>query len=41
MKKYLKGDGNIVIMEDDTHIEVSRRRRASFLEKLRDLQEGN
>ena len=40
MKKYLKGDGNIVIMEDDTHIEVSRRRRASFLEKLRDLQEG-
>ncbi|MEY4260797.1 MAG: hypothetical protein RL656_1770 [Bacteroidota bacterium] len=38
MKKYLKGDGNIVIMEDDTHIEVSRRRRASFLEKLRDLQ---
>jgi two-component system LytT family response regulator len=41
MKKYLKGDGNIVIMEDDTQIEVSRRRRASFLEKLRDLQEGN
>ena len=41
MKKYLKGEGNIVIMEDDTQIEVSRRRRASFLDKLRELQEGN
>jgi len=41
MRKYLKGDGNMVIMEDDTEIEVSRRRRAPFLEKLRQLQEGN
>ncbi len=39
MKKYLKGDGGYLVMDDDMRIEVSRRRRPAFLTKLRMLQD--
>ncbi len=34
LKKYKKGDGGIVTMEDGTEIEVSRRRKDDFLKVL-------
>jgi len=34
IKKYLKGEGGTVIMGNDKEIEVSRRRKSSFLELL-------
>jgi two-component system LytT family response regulator len=37
MNKFLKGEG-IVIMDDTTRIEVSRRRRPAFMDLLRRLQ---
>lgn len=40
MRKYVRGDGGYVILEDNTEIEVSRRRRAPFIELLRKLQGG-
>jgi two-component system LytT family response regulator len=40
MRKYIRGDGGYVIMEDSTEIEVSRRRRAPFIDLLRRLQGG-
>lgn len=40
MKKFVKGDGGYLIMDDGMKIEVSRRRRPSFMEKMRRLQEG-
>lgn len=40
MRKYIRGDGGYVIMEDNTEIEVSRRRRAPFIDLLRRLQGG-
>lgn len=40
MRKFVKGDGGYLVMDDDMHIEVSRRRRPSFMEKLKELQEG-
>ena len=40
MRKFVKGDGGYLIMDDDIKIEVSRRRRPAFMEKMRRLQEG-
>lgn len=40
MRKYIRGEGGYVIMEDDSQIEVSRRRRAPFIDLLRRLQGG-
>lgn len=40
MRKFVKGDGGYLIMDDDKKIEVSRRRRPAFMEQLRRLQEG-
>ena len=40
MRKFVKGEGGFVIMDDDMEIEVSRRRRPAFMEQLRRLQEG-
>ncbi|MEM9527912.1 MAG: LytTR family DNA-binding domain-containing protein [Bacteroidota bacterium] len=39
MKKFVKGDGGYLIMDDDERIEVSRRRRPAFMTQLRLLQE--
>lgn len=41
MKKFVKGDGGYLVMDDDMRIEVSRRRRAAFMEELRRLQSGS
>lgn len=40
MKKFVKGDGGYLIMDDGMKIEVSRRRRPAFMEQMRRLQEG-
>jgi len=40
MKKFVKGDGGYLIMDDDTQIEVSRRRRPAFIQQLKDMQMG-
>jgi two-component system LytT family response regulator len=40
MRKFVKGDGGYLIMDDNIKIEVSRRRRPAFIEKMRRLQEG-
>lgn len=37
LKKYVKGEGGYVIMEDDSEIEVSRRRKEGFLSTLRNI----
>ena len=34
VKRYQKGDGGLVVMSDDSTVDVSRRRKAVFLEKL-------
>lgn len=34
IKKYTKGRGGIVIMEDDSEIEVSQRKKAEFIERI-------
>jgi two-component system LytT family response regulator len=34
VKKYIKGDGGVVIMTDNTQVEVSRRKKIDFLQKL-------
>ncbi|MEL7163760.1 MAG: LytTR family DNA-binding domain-containing protein, partial [Bacteroidota bacterium] len=34
MKKFVKGDGGYLIMDDDVRIEVSRRRRPAFMTQL-------
>ncbi len=39
MRKFVKGDGGYLIMDDEIRIEVSRRRRAAFMEQMRRLQE--
>lgn len=39
MKKFVKGDGGFLVMEDGKQIDVSRRRRAGFIEHLQRLQE--
>lgn len=37
VKKYIKGEGGTVVMNDDTHIEVARRRKEDFLTELAKL----
>ncbi len=34
VKKYLKGEGGYVVMSDNSQVEVSRRKKNEFLEKL-------
>lgn len=38
MRKFVKGDGGYVVMDDDIRIEVSRRRRPAFMEQMKRLQ---
>lgn len=40
MRKFVKGDGGYLVMDDGMQIEVSRRRRPAFMEQMRRLQEG-
>ena len=40
MRKFVKGDGGYLVMDDGMKIEVSRRRRPAFMEQMRRLQEG-
>jgi two-component system, LytTR family, response regulator len=40
VKKYLKGDGGFAEMADGTQIEVSTRRKAEFLNHLKETVEG-
>lgn len=40
MRKFVKGDGGYLIMDDSKKIEVSRRRRPAFMLKINELQEG-
>jgi len=40
MRKFVKGDGGYLIMDDDIKIEVSRRRRPAFMEQMKRLQGG-
>lgn len=40
MRKFVKGDGGYLVMDDGKRIEVSRRRRPAFMEYMRRLQEG-
>ncbi|MBL7794810.1 MAG: response regulator transcription factor [Saprospiraceae bacterium] len=43
MRKFVKGDGGYLIMDDGIKIEVSRRRRPAFMvfmEQMRQMQEG-
>ena len=37
VKRYIKGDGGFVIMNDKSKVEVSRRRKNEFLEKLAEM----
>ena len=39
MKKFVKGEGGFLVMDDDVRIDVSRRRRPAFMVRLRELQE--
>lgn len=39
IRKFVKGDGGYVVMDDGKEIEVSRRRRAEFLDKIRRIQD--
>jgi two-component system, LytTR family, response regulator len=39
MRKFVKGDGGYLIMDDGKKIEVSRRRRPAFMEQMRRLQQ--
>lgn len=39
MRKFVKGDGGYLVMDDGKKIDVSRRRRPSFMEQMRRLQE--
>ena len=40
IRKFVKGDGGYLIMDDEIQIEVSRRRRPAFMEQMRRLQES-
>ena len=40
MRKFIKGDGGYLVMDDGKKIEVSRRRRPAFMEQMRRLEEG-
>ena len=37
VKKYIKGEGGYVVMTDNSQVEVSRRNKNDFLEKLSHL----
>jgi two-component system LytT family response regulator len=37
VKKYIKGEGGYVVMSDNSQVEVSRRNKSDFLEKLSHL----
>jgi two-component system LytT family response regulator len=37
MKKFVKGDGGYVVMNDDKEITVSRRRRPAFTDRMKKL----
>ena len=39
IKSYVRNEGGYLLMEDGKSVEISRRRRPLFLEKLRQLQE--
>lgn len=39
IKKFVKGDGGFLVMEDGKQIDVSRRRRPAFVEHMQKLQE--
>ncbi len=34
VKKYIKGEGGYVVMSDNSQVEVSRRNKIDFLERL-------
>ena len=38
IKKYVKGDGGYVIMNNDKSLDVSRRKKEIFLNKITELQ---
>ena len=38
IKNYVKGEGGFVVMQDDTKLGVARRRKLSFMDKLKELQ---
>lgn len=40
MRMFVKGDGGYLIMDDGMKIEVSRRRRPAFMERIKQLQGG-
>ncbi len=40
MRKFVKGDGGYLVMADGMKIEVSRRRRLAFLERIKMLESG-
>ncbi|MFT7605513.1 MAG: two-component system LytT family response regulator, partial [Saprospiraceae bacterium] len=40
MRKFVKGDGGYLIMDDSKKIEVSRRRRPAFMLRINELQDG-
>ncbi len=40
MRKFVKGDGGYLVMDDGKKIEVSRRRRPAFMERLKMIQDG-
>ncbi|MCB0653785.1 MAG: response regulator transcription factor [Saprospiraceae bacterium] len=40
MRKFVKGDGGYLIMDDEMKIEVSRRRRPAFMERMKRLHGG-
>ncbi len=40
MRKFVKGDGGYLIMDDNKKIEVSRRRRPAFMLRINELQDG-
>jgi two-component system LytT family response regulator len=37
VKEYLRGEGGTIVMSNGTEIEVSRRKKEQFLEKIRDV----
>ena len=38
MKKYLKGDGGIAVMNDGAEVDISRRKKEEFKQRLSDLK---
>ncbi len=40
MRKFIKGDGGYLVMDDGKKIEMSRRRRPAFMEQMRRLEEA-